>query len=76
VGADELDRVGVRRVVLDVAGGDDVERQAQLLEDRPALRAGGREQERRCGRDAHPAFRATQISSDGQRRAQSAVTKS
>ena len=46
--ANELDRVGVRRVVLDVVGRDDLERDAQLLEDR-----------RRCGEvDARTSFTA------------------
>jgi hypothetical protein len=38
VAPDELGRLGVRRVVLDVSGRDDVERDRELLEDRPSLR--------------------------------------
>jgi hypothetical protein len=64
---DELRGVGVGRIVLDVRGRDDVEGDAQLLEDRAALRA------RRCERQ--DGLRAVQISSTGQLRAQSAVTK-
>jgi hypothetical protein len=42
----ELDRIGVRRVVLLVLGGDDVEGDPELLEDRSTLRARRREQNR------------------------------
>ena len=65
--ADEVDGVGAGRVVLDVVGRDDVEREAELLEDRAPLRARRGEEERRRRRRAHR-LRATQISSDGQRR--------
>ncbi len=44
--ADELDGVGIRRVVLDVLGRNDVEGQPELLEDRTALWARRREQDR------------------------------
>ena len=36
--ADEHDRVGIRRIVLLVGGGDGGERDPELLEDRAALR--------------------------------------
>ena len=69
VRANELDRVGVGRIVLLVVRRTRLERDPQLLEDRPALR-------RRRGEDEpHRGFSATQISSAGQRRAQSAVTE-
>ena len=71
--ADERHRVGVRRVVLDVVGCDDLEQDAGLLEDRAPLRRGRGEQERRSRRPAH-AFRATQISSAGHCRAHSTLT--
>jgi hypothetical protein len=58
VASDELDGIGVGRVVLDVLRGDDLERDLQLLEDRAALRR--RRSERQEG------LRATQISSIGQ----------
>ncbi len=59
MGANELDGVGIGRVVLLVRGRDDVERDAELLENRPSLG--------RCrGEDEpHPGFFATQISSLG-----------
>ena len=63
-------RPGRRRPLL-VARGDDVERDPQLLEDRAALRRDRGEEQRRSRRDAHARLRATQISSEGQRRAQS-----
>ena len=66
--ADELDRIGVGRVVLDVGGRDDGERDLQLLEDRAPLRRCRREDERA----GHPGFFATQISSTGHLRDQSA----
>ena len=43
VPADELRRIRVGRVVLDVVRRDDLERDAELLEDRPPLRARRRE---------------------------------
>jgi hypothetical protein len=43
--AHQLDRVGVRRVVLLVLGRDDLEGDRELLEDRPTLRARRGEQE-------------------------------
>ena len=58
--------VGVRRVVLLVVRRDDVERDAELLEDHAALRARRREQDRVDDVRAHR-FRALQISSHGQR---------
>jgi len=66
--AHERDRVGVGWVVLDVARRDGVERDRELLEDRPALRLGGREDEA----VRHDGLAATQISSAGQLRDQSA----
>ena len=60
------DDVGVRRVVLLVVGRDDVEREAELLQDHAALRARRREQDRVDDVRAHR-FRALQISSHGQR---------
>jgi len=65
VAADELDRVRVRRVVLDVVRCDDLERDRELLENRAPLRRRRRERQ---------SFRAAQISSDGHFRAQSAGT--
>ncbi len=38
VSPDELDRVGIGRIVLLVHGRDDVERDPELLENRPSLR--------------------------------------
>ena len=67
--AHERDGVGVGRVVLDVARRDGVERDRELLEDRPALRRGGREDEPVRHEDG---LAATQISSAGQLRDQSA----
>ena len=64
--ANELDRVGIWRVVLDIVGREDLERDAQLLEDRASLRDRRRERQLR--------LRATQRSSDGHFLAQSAVT--
>ena len=58
-----------------VRGRDDVERDAELLEDRAPLRARRREQERRDRRRAH-ALRAFQICSIGQRRAQAVSSPS
>ena len=55
---DELDGVGIRRVVLGVVGRDDLEGDRELLEDRPPLRRRRGEGRRR--------LRATQISSAGQ----------
>ncbi len=66
--AHELDRVGVGRIVLDVRRCDRRERDAQLLEDRAALRR-CRGQRERLG---HTRFFATQISSAGHLRAHSA----
>ena len=66
--ADERDGIGVGRVVLGVLGRDDLERDPELLENRPALRRRRREDERRHG----PGLRATQISSAGHFRAHSA----
>ena len=65
--AHERDRVGVGRVVLHVRGCDRRERDAQLLEDRAALRR------RRGEREdvGHARFFATQISSLGHLRAHS-----
>ena len=65
---DELHRVGIRWVVLDVVRRDNLERDRELLEDRAALRRGGREDEPL----RHEGFAATQISSAGHFRAQSA----
>jgi len=64
--AHELSRVGVRRVVLDVRGLDDVELDRELLEDHPPLGRGRGERQY--------VLRAAHISSDGQFRAHSAVT--
>ena len=61
VGADELDRIGVGRIVLLVDRLDDLERDPQLLQNRPPLRRGRCEDERA----AHSGFFATQISSAG-----------
>ena len=66
VPANELDRVGVWRVVLDVVGREDLERDAQLLEDRASLQA--------TSTRASARLRATHRSSVGHFRAQSAVT--
>ena len=55
---------------------NDLERNPQLLENRPPLRRNGRQDERRSGRDTHPRLRAFQISSAGHLRAHSAETKS
>ena len=66
--ANELDRVGVWRVVLDVVGREDLERDAQLLEDRASLR--------RRRREGQSRLRATHRSSLGHLRAQSAVVVS
>ena len=52
VGANELLRVGLGRIVLLVARRDGVERNAELVQDRPPLRRGRREQERRRRRNA------------------------
>ena len=62
---DELDRVGLGRVVLLVVGRDDLEGNAELLEDVATLWRRRREQQRRRGRCAHPRLRARQISSHG-----------
>jgi hypothetical protein len=62
VSEDELRRIGVTRVVLDVLRRDDLERDSELLEDRAPLRRGRGERQR--------VLRATQISSIGQFRAQ------
>ena len=62
----ELDRIGIWRVVLDIVGREDLERDAQLLEDRASLR--------RRRRERQDVLRAAQISSEGHFRAQSAVT--
>ena len=48
----QLRRVGVGRVVLDVVGSDDIERDRELLEDRAPLRA--RRGERSAGLACHP----------------------
>ena len=66
--AHERDGVGVGRVVLDVPRRNGVERNRELLEDRATLRRRGREDERL----RHEGFAATQISSAGHFRAQSA----
>ncbi len=71
---DELDRVGRRPALLHVARRLDLERDPQLLEDRPPLGRGRGEQQRRGGRRAHR-FRATQISSAGHLRPHADVTK-
>ena len=73
--ADELDRIGVRGIVLLVVRRDGVERDPELLEDHAALRARRREQDR-SGRVRAHRFRAIQISSAGHLPAHSAVTKS
>ena len=65
--AHECDRVGVRRIVLLVHGRDGLEGDRELGQDGAPLRRGRRENERR----RHRGFAATQISSAGQRRAQS-----
>ena len=70
VGADELDRVGIGRIVLLVRRRDDVERDPQLLEDRTSLRRGRGENE------PHHRFFATQISSAGHLRDHSAENAS
>ncbi len=67
VRADERDGVCVRGVVLHIVGRDGIEGDAELLEDRPALRRARSEDEQ----VAHRSFSATQISSLGQRRDQS-----
>ena len=63
-----LERVAVGR--LDEVGRDDLERDRELLEDRPALRRRRGEDERA----AHARLRAAQISSEGHFFAHSAVT--
>ena len=68
VPTNQLGRVGVGWVVLDVVGSDDVERNGELLEDRAALR--------RRRREGQAGLRAAHISSAGHLRAQSAVTNS
>ena len=55
-------------------GRDDLERDAELRQDRAPLRRRRREDERRCRCSAHAILRATQISSHGHCRAHSAVT--
>ncbi len=64
----ERDGVGVVRVVLDVPRRDGLERNRELLEDGASLRRGGCEDEPL----RHEGFAATQISSAGQLRDQSA----
>ena len=56
---------GVAARLLDVVGGDDLERDLELREDRPALRRGGCEDDHR--------FLAAQISSAGHCRAHSGL---
>ena len=73
--ADELDRIGVRGIVLLVVRRNGVERDPELLEDHAALGARRGEQNRSSRVRAHR-FRATQISSAGHLPAHSAVTKS
>ena len=73
--ADERDGVGVLAIVLLVLRRDRVERDAELLEDRPPLRR-GRCERAFAGGALVARSRAFQISSDGQQRAHSAVTKS
>ena len=63
-----LERVAVGRLL--ETGCDDLEREVELLEDRPALRRRRGEDERR----RHPRLRAAQISSQGHFLAHSAVT--
>ena len=67
VRADELDRIGARRVVLLIAGRGDLERDPELRQDRAALRR-RRGEERAAARAAQTRqarFRAFQISSIG-----------
>ena len=68
--ADEPDGIGVGWVVLLVRRRLDLERDLELLEDRPPLRRGGRKDE------PHACLTATQISSAGHFRAQSAENAS
>jgi hypothetical protein len=69
----ELDRVATGFLEL---RSHDLERNTQLLENRPPLRRDRREDDRRSRRSAHPRLRAFQISSAGHLRAHSAETKS
>ncbi len=68
VPANQLGGVGVGRIVFDVVGSDDIERNGELLEDRASLR--------RRRREGQAGLRAAHISSAGHFRAQSAVTNS
>ena len=68
----QLDRI--RPDLLEL-GRNDIERNAQLRENRAALRRDRSEQDRRRRRNAHPRLRAFQISSAGHWRAHSAETK-
>ena len=68
-----LDRVVA---LLFVVREDDLVRDCQLGEDRVALRAARRQDQRRRRRCAHPARRAFQIDSDGQRLAHSRSSSS
>ncbi len=66
--ANEQDGIGVGWILFDIARRDHLEGNAELLEDGAALRRG------RCENERHHRLRATQISSDGHRRAHSDVT--
>ena len=68
VPADELGWVGIGQVVFDVVGRDDLERDRELLEDRPSLRRGRRQ--------SQPVLRATHRSSLGHFRAHATVAVS
>ena len=72
---DLCDGISARQVLF-VLGDDHLERNSELLQDRPPLRRPRGQQERRRRRRAHARLRARQMSSAGHLRAHSAATKS